>query len=662
MIKKLYHGAAYYPELWSREIIDQDIVHMKAAGINVVRMGEFLWSRLEPMENEIDTSFLVEMVDLFYSNGIETILCTPTVTPPIWLTDGNPETLVVDASGTRMHHGARQHVCTNHPYFRERSEIIVEHMARAVGKHPGVILWQLDNELKSHVSECMCDTCKELWHVWLRQRYGTIENLNQQWGTLIWSELYQSFEQVPQPLAVPFLHNSSLSTMYRNFSREKIAEFGDEQAEAIRKFSDVPITTNGSIGFFVDNERLYKNLDVAGYDTYASSSNYSAYLFNADLWRNVKKGKNFWVLETSTSHTGALDRYPGVHPQGYLAVEAVSAYALGADGFCYWLWRQQRTGCEQIHGAVISAWGKPTLGYKEVVKVEKAREELEDLLLSTKLCPAELAITYSDRAKTFLLTEPHKKLNYRGIMGDFYTTVLNTGIHRDLILEGTDLEGYKILMTPFMHYVSDEYRERARAFVERGGIWIVGPLTGGRTEEHTIHTDAALGRLESLAGVETLYTYPMDGTGGMGSAFGVTAPLGLWSAVFRPVQAAVLGTVEGGLTPGEAFVTEHRIGRGKIVMLGSMPLGEEGNRMLQAMVLHYAKEAGIKERTDVSEGTVVVPRRGDGFTLWVVINMDGNGGTVSLPCAGMDVLENRVLPSGKLEIGRYEYKVVRLDA
>lgn len=662
MIKKLYHGAAYYPELWSREIIDQDIAHMKAAGINVVRMGEFLWSRLEPVKDEIDTSFLAEMIDLFYSNGIETILCTPTVTPPIWLTDGNPETLVIDASGTRMHHGARQHVCTNHPYFRERSEIIVEHMARAVGRHPGVILWQLDNELKSHVSECMCDTCKGLWHVWLRQRYGTIENLNQQWGTLIWSELYQSFEQVPQPLAVPFLHNSSLSTMYRNFSREKIAEFGDEQAEAIRKFSDVPITTNGSIGFFVDNERLYKNLDVAGYDTYASSSNYSAYLFNADLWRNVKKGKNFWVLETSTSHTGALDRYPGVHPQGYLAVEAVSAYALGADGFCYWLWRQQRTGCEQIHGAVISAWGKPTLGYKEVVEVEKARKELEDLLLSTKLCPAELAITYSDRAKTFLLTEPHKKLNYRGIMGDFYTTVLNTGIYRDLILEGTDLEGYKILMTPFMHYVSDEYRERARAFVEKGGIWIVGPLTGGRTEEHTIHTDAALGRLESLAGVETLYTYPMDGTGAMGSAFGVTAPLGLWSAVFHPVQAAVLGTVEGGLTPGEAFVTEHRIGRGKIVMLGSMPLGEEGNRMLQAMVLHYAKEAGIKERTDVSEGTVVVPRRGDDFTLWVVINMDGNGGTVSLPCAGMDILENRVLPSGKLEIGRYEYKVVRLDA
>lgn len=661
MIKKLYHGAAYYPELWSREIVDQDIEHMKAVGINVVRIGEFLWSRLEPVEDEIDVSFLAEMIDLFYRNGIETILCTPTATPPIWVSHQHPERMVVDAEGTTMHHGARQHVCTNHPYFRERSKIIIEHMAQAVGKHPEIVLWQLDNELKCHVSECMCETCKGLWHEWLEKRYGTIENLNSQWGTMVWSELYQSFDQIPQPLPVPFLHNASLSTMYRNFSREKIAEFADEQAEVIRRYSGAPITTNGSIGFSADNERLYKNLDVAGYDTYASSSNYSAYLINTDLWRNVKKGRNFWVLETSTSHTGALDRYPGVHPEGYLTAEAVSAYALGADGFCYWLWRQQRAGCEQIHGAVLSAWGKPTLGYKEVMKVEKARRALEPILRSTELCPAEVAITYSDRAKTFLLTEPHKRLNYRSLMGDFYTTVLNTGLHRDLILEGTDLESYKILMTPFMHYVSDEYLEKAKAFVEKGGVWIVGPLTGGRTGEHTIHTDAALGRLESIAGVETVYTYPMDGTGATGSAFGATAPLGLWSAVFRPVEAVVMGVIEGGLTPGYAFITERRLGKGRVVMVGSMPLGEEGNRMLQAMVLHYAAEAGIKEKTDVSQGTVVVPRKGKDGTVWVVVNMDGNGGSVTLPADGTDVVENGALPSGKLEIGRYEYKVVRFD-
>lgn len=661
MGSKLYHGAAYYPELWDEKTIEQDIKYMKEVGINVVRIGEFLWSKLEPEENKIDISFLKNIINRLYENGIETIVCTPTVTPPIWLSYGHPERMHVDYNGTVMNHGSRQHVCTNNPYFRERARIIVEHIAMEVGKHPGVILWQLDNEIKSHVSECMCESCKNLWHEWLKKRYKTIDNLNEKWGTMIWSEYYQSFEQVPQPLPVPFLHNSSLSTMYRIFSMEKTAEFVKEQAEIIRRYSDAPITTNGSIGFYVNIEKLYENLDVAGYDSYAGSQNFYAFVVNFDLWRNVKKGKKFWLLETSPSHAGALNRFPHVHPNGYLRAEAVAAYSMGSNSFIYWLWRQHKSGSEQIHGAVLSAWGKPTVGYKNVLEVEKARKEIESIILSTELCQPELAITYSDTAKAFLFTEPHRNLNYRGLITGLYRIILNTGIHRDLILEGDNLEGYKLLLTPFMHYVSDDYLKRALAFVEKGGIWIVGPLTGGRTEEHTIHTDAALGKLESIAGVETAFTYPMDGTGAIGKAFGLEAPLAMWSAVFETAGASAVGIIEGGLTPGYAFITEHKVGKGKIVMLGSLPFGPEGEQMIRAMIMHYAEEAGITLKTDVSEGTIVAPRRGDGFKIWVIINMDGKGGSVTIPSSAVNVITGRPVPPGKHEIGSYEYEIIRFD-
>jgi len=659
-MKKLYHGASWYPELWDEEILKQDIEMMKATGINVVRIGEFAWSVIEPEEGKYDLSLFVKVIGWLHENGIDTVMCTPTPTPPVWYSHQHPERMYVDEHGTVMGHGSRQHACTNHPDFRRKAAAITEEIAKAVGRLPGLVAWQLDNEFKAHVAECMCSTCLKLWHEWLEKRYGTVERLNEAWGTKIWSEYYFSFDQVPQPGPTPFLHNSSLRTMYQRFSMEKIAEFADEQATIIRKYSDAPITHNSSIAFHVDNERLFRNLDFTSYDTYASSTLYDAYLINCDLWRNMKRGRPYWIMETSPSCGGSLVNTGNPHPNGYLQAEAVVAYALGAEAFCYWLWRQQRSGSEQPHGSVISAWGKPTVAYPNVLGVSEAKRQLEPVILDTRLKQADVAITYSDRAKAFFKTEPHKGLNHRGLITSFYSRLMKMGIHRDLIPEGADLSGYKILFTPFLPYVSSEFLERVTEFVRQGGIWIAGPLTGGRTEEHTIPTDAGLGaELERLAGVETLYTYPMDKTGTKGRAFGVEAELSFWSSVFKPVEAEAVGILVGGLCPGEAFVTERRLGEGKVVLIGSTPTGDEGNELWVKLIEHYAAEAGVTVRTDATPGTIVAQRTGDGYELWIIVNMDGAGGSVTLPTSGVDVVTNEEVAQGKLAVGRYEYRAIR---
>jgi beta-galactosidase len=116
MSKKLYHGAAYYPELWDEKVIEEDIIEMKKTGINVVRIGEFAWASMEPEEGKFDLSFFTRMINNLYENGIETVMCTPTPTPPIWFSHNHPERMYVDADGKVMGHGSRQHACTNHPY------------------------------------------------------------------------------------------------------------------------------------------------------------------------------------------------------------------------------------------------------------------------------------------------------------------------------------------------------------------------------------------------------------------------------------------------------------------------------------------------------------------------------------------------------------------
>jgi len=660
-LRKLYHGAAFYPELWGKDVVAKDIVHMQEIGINVVRIGEFIWSFIEPEEGKIDVSYLIDVIKRLNDHGIDTVLCTPTATPPIWLSYQHSERMHVNKNGTIMSHGARQHVCTNNAFFREKAAIITEALAKSLGKLPGVIAWQLDNEFKCHVGECYCDTCKSEWHGWLKRKYKTIEQLNKAWGTQIWSQYYQSFEQIPQPNTTPFLHNASLQTMYKLFTHEKIAEFAKEQATIIRSYSDIPITHNATVFFDLDQALLFENLDFASFDTYAVKENASSYFMLCDLYRNIKKNTPFWLMETSTSFSASLERYAAPHPDGYLQAEAVYAYAAGAEGFCYWLWRQQRTGCEITHGSVISAWGKPTIGYQNVLEVERVRKELEPLLLSTKPMQAEVAICYSDRAKAYFQTEPFNGIQYKQILTGFYERFISLGIYRDIIMEQAELDGYKLLFTPFIPYLSDEYIQKAKAFVENGGIWIAGPLTGGRSGEHAIHTDCALGELETLAEVDTLFTNPLDGTNTFGEAFGITAELGLWSTIFDTKKGENIGVIKEGLGTGYSFIKETKRGRGKIVMLGSMPLGEQGEKMIEALILHYAKEAAINRDMETTPGTVLIPRIGEAATYWVAVNMNGKTGEITVPENSMEWRSNKKLVSGTYEIPPFDYRVIKYD-
>ncbi|HOS42058.1 MAG TPA: beta-galactosidase [Armatimonadota bacterium] len=659
-MQKLYYGAAYYPELWPEAVIAEDMRYMQKAGINCVRMWEFAWAAMEPHEGEISLDFFVAIINRLHAAGIGTVFCTPTPTPPIWLSHGHPERMYTDNRGYPMAHGARQHVCTNNPYLRERGRLIVEACARAVGRLPGVIGWQTDNEFKCHVGECCCAECVRQWHEWLEARYGTVARLNDAWGTAVWSEAYERFDQVPAPMATTMGHNAALQTMYRLFHREKIAEFQREQVAIIRRHSDAPITHNSNRNFLLDNELLLRDLDFASFDNYPDCDHWQEMLLDYDLWRNGKAGRPFWVMETSPAHNGGLWGYHKPHRTGYLVAEAVAAYASGAEGFSHWLWRQQRAGVEQNHGAVLSAWGTPTVGYAGVLGVSAARALLEPVLLNSAPAQREVAMTYSDRARAYFITEPYDVGQYIPLARRWFDVLLAAGLPRDLLFEGAALDGYKLLTTPFVPYLSPEYLARARAFVEAGGLWIAGPLTGGRTGEHTVPTDAALGALEGLAGVETLYTYPLTNTGALGVAFGQAAPLTGWAATFLPTGAAAMGVLEGGVTPGLAFITEHQVGKGKLVLLGALPEGEDGAALLAAMFRHYAAEAGVAPALETSSGTIALPRTDDTGLFWVVVNMDGWGGTAALPAPAVDLLNREQFPAGTLELAAYGWRAIRM--
>ena len=81
MENKIRVGAAYYPEVWPESEVEKDIARMKEAGINLVRVGEFAWGKMEPEEGVFDLGWLERAVDKLTAAGIDVIMCSSTTAP-----------------------------------------------------------------------------------------------------------------------------------------------------------------------------------------------------------------------------------------------------------------------------------------------------------------------------------------------------------------------------------------------------------------------------------------------------------------------------------------------------------------------------------------------------------------------------------------------------
>ena len=252
----MYFGVDYHPEQWvypyggTREnpeaAWERDVELMQTAGINVVRMGEFTWGLCEPEEGKYDFAWLKRVMDLLGKAGIKVVLATPTAAPPIWLARKHPEILPVDERGLIKHEGTRRAVCLNSDVFWDHSKRIVENMAKALGQHPQLIAWQIDNSLGGNFTEASFneDTRRD-WHLWLEAKYETIERLNELMGLRHWGQVVTSWNQVPMPMAAPTVHNPALVLDWCRFCSDTIVQFVKMQADLLHQLTPkCPVTTN----------------------------------------------------------------------------------------------------------------------------------------------------------------------------------------------------------------------------------------------------------------------------------------------------------------------------------------------------------------------------------------------------------------------------------
>ncbi|MCK5739517.1 beta-galactosidase [bacterium] len=662
MEAKLYQSAAYYPELWPLDQIDNDIQRMQTAGLNAVRITEFAWSRMEPEEGKYDFEWLQLTLDKLHAAGIGAILCTPTPTPPAWLTEKHPEMLFVNRDDKTMIHGARRHYCYNSPVYREHSARITTEIARRFGRHPAVIGWQTDNEFFCHVQACYCDTCREKFHGWLDKRYGSIEKLNTAWGTHLWSQYYNRFDQIPLPKPTVTLHNRSLETTFLQFASDSMVDFQQHQLDIIRQHSPHPITHNAMPPFHrLDYDDLFDNLDFASIDLYLAPNDWWRAFYEFD-WMRTKCNSPYWMMETDAGWMGATENGEATWPDGFVRMKGLATYGFGGQGISYWVFRQQRSGCEMQWGSLFYSWGNPTPRLNEVQDIATAQKKIEAFLFDAPVPQAEVGIHTSNLSHLILHNEAMTPgfTYFSNWFERAYRPLLETGIFRDVLFPKQDVSDYKVVYTPFMPALTDAVLAKMKTFVTNGGTWICGPMTGYRTPDHTVPTTAALGELEAWAGIPVEYFVPMpNGITKVQLNCGKPATAQYHAAIFKENLSGTtpLGHYLDGVGAGRSFAVEKSIGKGKLVLLGAC-LDIDSQRVLLGQLL---KKENVNYQYDVTWGTTVAPRTGKKRSGLVVVNWDGKGGAISLPKPGIDLLTGD-RKMGRINLKPFEVLVVEFDA
>ena len=123
-------GTCYYPEHWPEDMWQKDLQRMHETGIEVIRIAEFAWNKFEPYENVYDFSFFDGFLDLCEKEQMKVIFCTPSATPPAWLTEKYPEVLNARKDGVLIRHGERRHYNYNSPVYQKMTSELVEKMAQ----------------------------------------------------------------------------------------------------------------------------------------------------------------------------------------------------------------------------------------------------------------------------------------------------------------------------------------------------------------------------------------------------------------------------------------------------------------------------------------------------------------------------------------------------
>lgn len=629
-LPKIWYGGDYNPEQWGPETWQEDERMFKLAGIDVATVNVFSWAMLQQDEDTYDFSFLDATIDRLYKSGVHVCLATSTGAHPAWMARKYPDVLRVDVQGRKRRFGGRHNSCPNSPAYRKYSEKLAGLLAERYKDHPGLLIWHVSNEYGGY---CYCDNCAAAFRTWLKERYGTLDEVNRAWNTRFWGHTFYDWGDivVPNELSEEWNGNRTnfqgISLDYRRFQSQSLLDCYKLEYEAIKKYTpDIPVTTN-LMGFYpeLDYFEWAKYMDIVSWDNYPSlDTPVSHTAMTHDLMRGLKSGAPFMLMEQTPSQQN-WQPYNSLKRPGVMRLWSYQAVAHGADTVLFFQLRRSIGACEKYHGAVIEHVGhEHTRVFREVAELGRELQQLGGTLLDART-EAKVAIVYDweNRWATELSSGPTVALNYVNEVHKYYDALFRMHVECDMVSVEEDFGKYEIVIAPVMYMVKPGFAKKVEEFTQNGGTFVTTFFSGIVNENDLVTTGGYPGELRPVLGIwaeEIDALFPdQKNQIVMKQPWGeLTGPYecGLLCDLIHAEGAEVLAEYGADFYKGMPVLTVNRFGNGRAYYVASSPEAS----FLQGFLKNLCEEKGIKPLLEAPAGVETARRVKDGKAYLFLLN------------------------------------------
>lgn len=625
---KYYIGTSYYPEQWDPSRWEEDFRKMNELGLNTVRMGEFAWAFFETGPGEFHFEWMDKAIDLAAQYSISVLLCTPTAAVPPWLYKLHPDVLGGNEKGPYTY-GGRKGYCTNSPDMLGAVERIVTAMAKHYGSNKNIIGWQLDNE-PGYPFVCYDDHCVRAFRNWLKERYGSIERLNDAWGGAFWSNRYSDWDQVGFPVnsaEAGWFPGEKLD--YRRFFSDSYINYLKKQANILREYTTNQFlyTNYPCTNWTLDTYKVADTcLDVSAFDNYIADPGINDYRLQLnsgkhhDLMRCAGPNGRFLIAEQSAQATAC--GYPEkVRLQTYID------FAHGASGTMFFEWRPPLGGSEQGYISMLQPDGSFGPAYEQYLKLTSELKRISPDLANAKT-ESDIAIIfcYENQWNQGFWIGPD---GYDQEMSQYYKGLKTLHRNLDVISIKSDFSKYRLIAAPGLKIVSDSLADKLNKYVEDGGILILNFESGTKDVYNRIRESIGPGPFSESAGMTVPSRYRMRDSEGrrLPRPEGYNITFKNDNKAFIPgsymegivtKSAENIAAFNGGQLTGKPGITVNSYGKGFVVYVGTNSDDVEFYERIGLVIRDRFK---IKPILEVPKGVEVVSRVTDSSEYIFILNL-----------------------------------------
>jgi beta-galactosidase len=584
-------------------------------------VGIFSWATHEPEDGKYDFTWLDTIMDKLHLNGVYALLATPSGAKPAWMAQKYPEILRVSSKRVRDLQGGRHNHCFTSPAYRRKVTEMNTRLAERYKDHPALIMWHVSNE---YSGECHCDLCQDAFRLWMKNKYKTLDAVNDAYWTRFWSHTYTDWSQVESPAPHGEMSVHGLNLDWRRFITHQTIDFFKTETAPLKRITpDIPATANlmGSGGIFtgLNYQEFAKHMDVVSWDAYPAwhgtkptEEEAIMYSFVHDSFRSMKSGKPFLLMESTPSmvnwhHTNKLKR-PGMHK-----LSSLLAVAHGSDSVQYFQWRKSRGSSEQHHGAVVDHAGhEHNRVFSDVADLGATLEAMAPIAGTT--VKPEAAVIY-DWENRWLLDDiqgnSRHNRDYEGECRRHYAYFWKNGIPVDIIGMDDDFTKYKLIIAPMLYMLRPGVGERIESFVREGGTFVSGFLSGLSDENGLSVLGGYPGALRKVLGIwaeelDTLYEHDINHiVTKKGESFAVNT----FCDLIHAETAEILATYQSDFYAGRPAVTRNAFGKGAAYYMAARTGGDYINYFYNKLM----GKLKLKRNMDAElPSGVTVQRRSDG--------------------------------------------------